>query len=475
MNAKLLPLVALVPCACSNDCSGAVRQDAPEKPNILIIMTDQQSYNTVSALSQYYPGEVYASTPNIDRLVRNGLSFTRAYCANPLSAPSRFALFTGRYPGHLGKRRNTDTPAEEPVRAIQENSGMGTVFRAAGYETIYGGKVHLDYSNFKPGATSMFSAPTGYGFDNYYIKDEREPLAEASARMLHDLAAKQKEDGNKPFLMVVSFLNPHDICKEYSTNLSDEIIPDQYKPEISETIAAMRARMKAIDENLFYGSIAPALPANRLKTADFPNTQKQRFVDYPDTYWRQYRWIYGQLVSLVDSHIGIVLDALDSEPELLKNTLVVFTSDHGEMQGAHGTGTKSLPFEECQKIPFIFTGAGVSHRGVSGIPVCNGTDLLPTLCEMAGLETPAGLDGVSLASVIKTGKAGKSLKSRKYIFSEGETFVTVWSDNYKFTYYDLDNGKTLLIDLGKDPGEMKNVGAQYPAVADKLSKVIAER
>ena len=110
------------------------------KPNIILIMTDQQSYNAISAHADMYGGS-YFSTPNIDRLAKEGISFTRTYCANPVSVPSRFALFTGMFGGQYGIRENQCAEADETeVRAMLAQNGMGAVFNRGGYETYYGEK-----------------------------------------------------------------------------------------------------------------------------------------------------------------------------------------------------------------------------------------------------------------------------------------------------------------------------------------------
>lgn len=461
----------------NNDGTDGVRSEdvlEMEHPNVLLIMTDQQSYNTISALAGQYPGAVYSRTPNIDRLVREGISFTRTYCANPVSVPSRFSLFTGMYGGQFGVRKNSDTPDETPIRELQAEKAMGNVFRNAGYETVYAGKVHLPYSNKKAGATTKFAAPDGYGFDVYLTKDEREGLAATTAEFLN---SKAGEADAKPFIMVASFLNPHDICIEYQTNTSTEIVEDPAKPEKSQTIMTIREKMNGYDRETFFADIAPSLPENLEKPEGYPATKcsKKRFMNYPDDYWRQYRWVYSELVSLVDSHIGIILDALDANPELKRKTLVVFTSDHGDMQGAHRLGVKSMPFDECQRVPLIFSGCNVKTRGTDATPVCNGVDLLPTLCDLCNIETPQNMDGVSLSSVIREGKATGALKSRKYIYSESETFVSIYDGKYKLSYFDLDGEYDFLIDMESDGGEMTNISSRMPETINALKQAITDK
>ena len=169
-----------------------------DKPNIILIVTDQQSYNTISAHSDINK-DSYFSTPNIDRLANSGISFTRTYCSNPVSVPSRFSLFTGSFGGKYGIRENQMTQAEESqVRPVLSERGMGNVFSRGGYETYYGGKVHLPFCG-KEG-NSKFTAPVAYGFQNYYTNDEREELGIKTAEII-DSKGNQKSE--KPFLLEI--------------------------------------------------------------------------------------------------------------------------------------------------------------------------------------------------------------------------------------------------------------------------------
>lgn len=436
---------SLFACLCANACHEAIA--AENHPNIILIMTDQQSFNTISAYRQLYDGG-YSQTPNIDRLVKDGVSFTQTYCSNPVSVPSRFSLFTGKYGGAYGIRENRCRGVEEStVRPMLETNGMGNVFTKGGYETVYGGKVHLPFSGRT--GNSKFAAPAGYGFQTYLTKDEREELSRVTA----DFIAHRKST-DKPLLLVSSFLNPHDICLESSTNLSTVIKGD--KADKIKTVQMLRERAATYDSLLFYREIVPDLPFNFAQTVGYPDTKltRKRFLDFPDWYWKKYRWTYAELVSIVDAHIGRILDALDANPELKKNTIVVFTSDHGEMQAAHHSVTKSLPYEECQRVPLIFSGKGIPLYKFDDSLVCNGIDLMPTLCDLAGIEKPAELDGVSLIDRIK----GKDIPLyRQSVFVESEWFVSQIMGHYKYTLFDKDGDHEVLIDLLNDPGEMKNV------------------
>ena len=267
------------------------------KPNILLIVTDQQSFNTISALRNAYPNhDTYSSSPNMDRLVNSGISFTNTYCANPVSVPSRFSMFTGLYGGKLNIRdNNCDEAVQANVMAALNTYAMGNVFKAGGYQTYYAGKVHLPFAK----NTSKFGHPVNYGFTEYISDDDRDILAGDVAGFIKNRTSSQ------PFLLVASFINPHDICLESSTNLSSTPEVDPKKPEIAATINLARQSADATAVSNF-----PALPFNQQKTSGFPATFTPKVFDnFPNDYCKRYRYIYSWLVNLVDQQVGKVLAA----------------------------------------------------------------------------------------------------------------------------------------------------------------------
>jgi choline-sulfatase len=433
------------------------------KPNILLIVTDQQSYNTISALRDAYPGiDTYSSTPNIDRLVNKGISFTNTYCANPVSVPSRFAMFTGLYGGKYNIRDNKhETSVQNEVVPVLNKYGMGQVFKAGGYQTYYAGKVHLPYATAKG---SMFGHPVNYGFTEYVSDDDRDILGRDVANFIKNRTSTQ------PFLLVASFINPHDICLESSTNLSSTPVVDPKKPEIAATVNLARQAADVAGLSQY-----PQLPFNKSKTTGFPAAFTPRaFDDFPDDYWRRYRFIYSWMVNLVDSHIGDVLNALESS-NLKNNTIIVFTSDHGEMQGAHNATVKNLPFEECMRVPLIISGPGIVQNQRDHSLLNNGTDLIPTLCELAGISSPSGLTGISVA---QRSKGTGNVTQRQYLYTEGDDFSNVMdpTNGFKYTQFHISGTPEMLIDLTNDPGELVDISKKdvaSMAVTSQLRDVLA--
>jgi arylsulfatase A-like enzyme len=152
----------------------------------------------------------------------------------------------------------------------------------------------------------------------------------------------------------------------------------------------------------------------------------------------------------VDAQIGRALTALKNAG-LEENTVIIFTSDHGEMNGAHGLILKNVMFEESQRVPLIVAGKGIPSNYIdSSTLVCNGLDLLPTMCDLAGIAIPKKLPGVSLKPYL-TG-AGKK-PDRKYIITEDFNSYQITDGRYKYTIYELPGNPEILTDLKINPGE----------------------
>lgn len=168
---------------------------ARPRPNVLVILTDQQRAGMLSCA-----GNPYVRTPNMDSLAQSGVRFERAYVTNPVCSPSRMSLMTGRMPSAIGMECNEDGRHVAVPRPMLEAS-LGNAFRRAGYQTVYGGKVHLPRAGDGNGGQDNLDA---FGFETL-SRDQRGELAWSCAAFL-------REKHERPFLMVASFINPHDIC-----------------------------------------------------------------------------------------------------------------------------------------------------------------------------------------------------------------------------------------------------------------------
>lgn len=425
------------------------------KPNIVYIMTDQQSFKMLSSA-----GNSSLRTPALDKLAEQGYRFSKAYCVNPVSVPSRFALLTGHYGSEVGVRHNQAIADKEKLKPILGECAMGSVFRSAGYETLYGGKTHLPMAFVKGDMAEKMNS--NYGF-SYFCSDDGMKLAEESAQILQN-----RKKGDKPMFLFVSLMNPHDINFFWQ----EKILAGPEKPknltqrewECSTTLANKQRTMPAAE----YQKQIPPFPLNYEPVNDEPIVDSyQKFTDKDRLNY--YSWAYHRLTETVDEQIAVVLAALEKSA-IADNTIIVFTSDHGDMNGSHQLIMKNRFYEESARIPFIFAGPGIKKGIVDNETlVCNGLDLLPTLCDFANVKIPQSLTGVSLKPIL-TGATKKI--NRDYLFIENAVGYMVHDGRYKYAMYDGTGNTELLTDMKQDPLEKKNLVKSKSAkqVKAKLKK-----
>jgi arylsulfatase A-like enzyme len=431
------------------------------RPNILFIMTDQQQAGMMSC-----EGNKWLKTPALDRLAASGMRFERAFASNPVCVPSRFSLQTGLMPSAIGMGRNEDSPQAAVTQTMVRQS-LGRLFRDAGYETVYGGKVHLP---------SKMKGLANLGYRNL-TSNRRQGLADACAEFL-------KGRHEKPFLLFASFINPHDICYMAINDFNRANGQPPINNIDSKTCEAVLNRAhNAGDINAFVEENCPPLPANHAVpdsepeciTINYLNARPFRAYirrNWTANQWRLHRWAYRRLTEMVDREISTVLDALH-QAGLQDNTLVIFTSDHGDMDSAHKMEHKSVLYEEAVRIPFIMSYKGRIPAGVIDDThlVSNGLDLLPTLCDYAGIKTPEGLPGRSLRPLAE----GKNLGQwRDFIITESQNGRMVRTKRYKYCIYDSGSRREQLTDMENDPGEMKNLAEneKYKGVLDDHRRLL---
>lgn len=418
-----------------------------KKPNIIYIFTDQQSTNMMSCA-----GNRWLKTPAMDYIATNGIRFTRAYTTNPVCAPARVSLMTGRFPGYFND--NIGTQVRENAGAVRipeissevSQSTLPAFLKKAGYNLVYGGKEHLP----KP------LIPATLGFTDI-TNNERDELAQKAAEYI-------SEKHEKPYFMVVSLINPHDICymaiRDFASTEQDKNILRNGKVEISTLDKAM-AKPKGVSDEEFYAHYCPTLPANFEPQQDEPKAvfslidrrpfRKNAREYYTNNNWRMHRWAYCRLTEIVDNEIAQILDAL-RESGQEENTLVIFSSDHGDMNAAHRMEHKTALYEEAVNIPFMAMWKGIIPAGkVDSVHlISNGLDLLPTVCDYAGISGKADSRGKSLRPLFE----GKSTDWRKTLGVESEIGrMVVSTDGCKYIRYDAEGTEERLHDLKTDPGE----------------------
>lgn len=406
-----------------------VQAQSSSRPNILIIMTDQQ---TADAMSN--AGNEDLHTPAMDKLAANGIKFTKAYCAQPLCTPSRTAIFSGTMPfenGFIGNAPEKDGQWPDSLQT------MGKIFQNGGYKTGYIGKWHLPIPVAKINQHG-FEYIRNTDFQDY--NDAGTPLF--CARFI-------KENKDKPFLLVASFLNPHDICEwARGEDLKMDVLKDA--PPVSQ---------------------CPQLPANWKIPRDEPKIIREQQKVNPRTYpsvnwtrdqWRQYRWAYNRLVEKADQYIGMVLASL-KKYGVEKNTIILFTADHGDGYAGHSWNQKQVLYEESARVPFIIANIGVWKPRTDDMLICNGIDIIPSICGFAGIQKPNYLKGIDLSRRIHN--SSENLRDTLVIetdFADNETLLgisgrAVITKDYKYIVYNKGETREQLFNLKTDPGEMNNL------------------
>jgi arylsulfatase A-like enzyme len=398
---------------------------ADNRPNILYILTDQQYAGAMSCT-----GNDDLHTPAMDRLAASGVRFDNACCTYPLCTPSRASMLTGMMPHQVGVYDNVEAlPDTWPERTL------GHRLSDAGYACAYGGKWHLPEE----------SIPEGHGFTSICGFSDWD-LADACIDYL-------RQRRRQPFFLMASFDNPHNICEwSRQTTLPWGPVEDVPTPQ------------------------CPNLPANFL-TAPYESEAvaaercpRPRSIfrggSLTEDDWRHYRHAYYRLIEKVDAEIGRILEALDANG-LTEDTVVIFTSDHGDGMGAHRWNQKSVLYEESVRVPFIVSCPGrispprVDDRLVSGL------DLYPTICDYAEVEPPPEIRGLSLRPPAE-GKNG--VEWRDHVVTEtffgpligglGTHGRMVRTAEYKYVLYSWGKYREQLFHLPTDPGEMTNLAVE---------------
>ena len=432
-----------------------------DRPNFVLIMTDTQATNLIGAY-----GHPELQTPHIDRLAETGLLFERAYTTCPLCTPARAGLFTGIYPHTAGAWTN-NLPLGDNVLS------MGRRFSDGGYDTAYIGKWHLDGHDYFGTGICPPGWDPAYWYDGKRYLEELTPdeitLWRQQLNTLEDLRAHDiraeftwahrigdraveflQQRSDAPFLLVVSYDEPHHpfTCPPaYVERFVDYDYP--LGPGACDTLADKPAHQREW--------AASARMGERIKDGTM-------------------RWpMYFGCNSFVDAEIGRVIDAVHRwAPE---NTIIIFTSDHGDMLGAHQlTGKGPVMYEEIAHIPLIIEPprggweAGSPAASTSARPagsristLVSHIDLLPTMLELAGLEAPPILEGESLVPLLQGAEdpdRGVAVEFQRYEIEHdswgGFQPVRAWvQGRYKLVINLLHSDE--LYDLEADPGEVHNL------------------
>jgi len=431
------------------------------RPNFVFIMTDTQATNVVGAY-----GHPELDTPNIDALASTGIKFDRAYNTCPLCTPTRTSIFTGIY-SHTAGAWTNNLPLGDNIQT------MGQRFRDGGYRTAYVGKYHLDGHDYFGTGICPDGWDDAYWYDGKRYLDElseeeialwRRGLSTPEQLRAHDIRPeftwahrvsdraidflRAQTPSGEPFLLVVSYDEPHHpfTCPpEYAEKFVDYAYP--LGPAAYDTLEDK--------------------PAHQREWAEAENAHlEDGCVRAP---------MYFGCNSFVDSEIGRVIDAVHQHtPE---DTIIIFTSDHGDMLGAHRlTGKGPAMYEEITHIPLIVEQPAGAGYGTVNPTLVSHIDLLPTMLALAGLDVPPIMEGRSIVPLLR----GEEDPEKEIMieFNRYEIEHDSWGgfqpvrcivgDRYKLVINLLHSDE--LYDLETDPAEVTNLidDPSYAQVRDDL-------
>lgn len=418
-----------------------------KKPNILFVLSDQHSSRFLGAV-----GDRYVDTPNLDAMISDGICFDNAYCQNPLCVPSRASLITGQYSRNLGLYENRHI-LQSNVATLPRYLGQH------GYKTCLIGKSHFNGEQFQGYQQRPYGDLFGQGHQPDYIRTGAswesehglEDLLDNTGETSIPLAMTQTEivvaesvkwlqeyvdsSDDRPFFLSVHFDKPHfpyrapkKLFEKYVGRVS---IPPERNFITEKCVEFVR---KAVEVNGGWEHYGKDLEIHERALAS-----------------------YCACVEWVDDAFGRIIDSLDYLG-LGEDTIVIYSSDHGEMAGEKGAWQKTLFYDDSSKVPLVIRWKGHLKAGCKVHDIVGLIDIYPTLCEFAGIQIPSFCDGLSLKDLMERGMH----LSRDHIFSESVVLKVpehagcmLRNERYKYNYYLT--GKHELYDLVADPREKNNL------------------
>lgn len=394
-------------------------QTAPNgKPNLLVLISDQQHWQACGFQDHSF------DTPQLDRLARESVVFENAFCTTPQCSPSRSSIFTGFYPSRTGVWGNIGASGGRDLKM----QTVGVLLQQAGYETAYFGKWHLGNDP---------RANAGWNTESKVSND-----GETTAKAIDFL--RRHAGRTKPFAMFLCYLDPHNIY--------------QFQPDRNRVVPGSVRLPRSWKAESFRGK--PPVQ-KEFMTAD----QGRLIWDKPEEVWEAYRDFYRARVQKYDNEIGQVLRVL-SEGGLDHNTVVIATSDHGDMDANHRLIFKGpFLYEHMVRVPLVVHVPNVKPRRERDFHAVH-VDLTPTLLDFAG-AAPSRCHGISLKPLL----GGTGMKPRRNVVISEYYGKQKWvnpmrmvrTPEYKYNYnvglpeelYDLRTDPDELTNLAGDPARLR--------------------
>lgn len=454
---------------------------ADSRPNIIFIITDQQRYDTINAL-----GYDYMDTPNLDRLVREGVSLTDCHVTAASCAPARASLFKGYYPHTSGILKNADRWRRSWIELLND----------AGYHCTNVGKMH------------SWPFETELGFDERYVVENKDRYLEGryyfdewdKALAARGLVKQQREQyrklpdyrdrlgafdwelpedthpdtfvgdmalwwinsypPTKPLFLQIGFPGPH---PPYDP------VPRYAEPYLRKDLPLMEVTQEELDHQ------PPPLQELRRHNAEIDHDSVVLELNPTREQRHRQRAHYLANVTMIDEKVGQIMEALQRQG-YLENAVVIFTSDHGDCLTDHGHSQKWTMYDQITRIPLLVWSPNRFAAGRQIDALCQQMDLGPTILELAGIPIPPTLEAITMLPALE----GADWDGRNFVFAEqardgiltGCEFMTMVRNNaWKLVHF-LDEPYGQLFDLRHDPAEIHNRWSD-PAVASIKQELLA--
>ncbi len=491
----IIPVLAVfVFCnSCSQQSTSGSTENEDSKPNVLLLFTDQHNKDVLGF--ENHPDVI---TPNLDKFAEEALIFDRAYCTIGICVPSRASLMTGLMPRTLGLLSNRGGTSVQ-----KEAVSMATIFKHNGYATYAFGKRHTDYAidegwdikkghNAKPGEDDDYvswieregyidefaqdwAAEFGKGPKGSSTFEKEIPTAdlgtrisqlpeeytmEAHAAMETIEIIKKHANSDTPFFCWASFYRPHQPYTPQQRYMDMYDVSNWGKGTKNGSSIKMPDNFYEPTENL------PPLMQEQRNGGNKVWNMDKAFED--EQLWRNYIGAYYALVTEIDHHIGEIIKTLE-EANIKEETIIIYTSDHGDFVGNHGMVEKCAAgqnvYEDILNIPLLIKIPGQKHGGKRTAELVTLTDVLPTLIEVLDLEIPDlqhPIQGESMAGIILENGS----LNREYIVSESWSQATIITENSKLGIMqdpmgipgqgDYRDFGDMFFDMEEDPLEVDN-------------------
>lgn len=440
-----------------------------EKPNIIYILADDMGYGDIGIF-----GQKSFNTPNLDRLAREGMIFSRHYCGGPVSSASRCCLMTGQHLGHAAIRGNKSLPG---VGVMPLDGTVPTIPEAVKVNTDYvtgmSGRWHL-------GGELSEQTPYHRGFDYHFGKLSSD-YANGYGVMIDPL---WREDGtHRPY---EEYSKMH-IEPMYENGKLYNLTPEEIRSDrpINMDAFVTQKALGFIEQNRekdFFLYVAYALPHSPLEFHEqTPPT------GYMNEQWPATERAFASMVQALDSYVGRIMDRVD-ELGLAEKTIIIFTSDNGaHNEGGHSIrffksngqfqGYKRDVFDGGFHAPMILRWPGTVAPGSVCDLLSAQWDVMPTVCELAGAPIPAHTDGISFAPTLLGKKQSRKHDALYWEFSEHPSQRRTWPrqavvfDNWKVIRY-IEEDRYEVYDLSLDVAEGNDLSAQRPDIVARGRKIM---